>query len=224
MVHRFSKILTISLLLLSAGSVVAAQEKEIVYGVLLDNTGSMRSQFDAAKEIGKAVARQASGHGPVSLFFFESQGVGPGMKALPAVRLEHSRDEGLLVQTIDDSYVEGGQTTLLDAIELMAEKLHQGAADADKVLVLITDGEERKSVVGQKTLIQKLKDFRIKVFAVGMTQDLDSQGGIIRQSSRSRATDLLKLLAKETGGRAVFPKTKRLNLPGLLAELALPTQ
>ena len=220
-----TKLLTTILLLLSACTLGAAQgQKKIVYGVLLDNTGSMRSQFDAVKEIGKAIARQTSGHGPVSLLVFESGGTGPGKIARPTVRINASLDENQVIQAIDELYVVPGQTTLLDAIELMAEKLHQGSGDADRVLVLVTDGEERKSDVRQKSLIQKLKDSKVKVFAVGLTQELESQGGLIRQSPRSRATDLLKLLAKETGGRAVFPRTKRPNLPELLTELALPIQ
>jgi Ca-activated chloride channel homolog len=223
----FSKVLrllTIVLLGLLACTVVAAQDKKIVYGVLLDNTGSLRSQFDAVKEIGKSITRQASGRGPVSLFVFESGGIGPGVKAIPVVRVEASQDEPQLIQAIDKLYVQPGQTTLLDAIELMTERLHQSSREADKVLVLVTDGEERSSDVRQKTLIQKLKDLKIRVFAVGLIQDLDSERGLIRQSPRARATDLLKLLAKETGGRAVFPKTKRPNLPELLTELAIPGQ
>jgi Ca-activated chloride channel family protein len=224
--HLFSKILRllpIVLLGLTACSVGAAQEKKkIVYGVLLDNTGSLRSQFDDVKEIGKAVARETSARGPVSLFVFESGGTGPGRNARPTVRVESSQDENQLIQVIDRSYVQPGQTTLLDAIELMAETLHQASPEADKLMVLITDGEERRSDVRQKTLIQKLKDLKIKVFAVGLIRELDSEGGFIRQSPRSKATDLLKSLAKETGGRAVFPKTQRPDLQKLLSELAIP--
>lgn len=219
----FTKLLTIVLLLLSACSVGAAQEKKkVLYGVLLDNTGSLRSQFDVVKEIGKSVARQTLGRGPVSLFVFESGGTGPGKNARPTVRVENSQDENQLIQAIDSLYVQPGQTTLLDAIELMAEKLHQSSGEVDKVLVLITDGEERSSEVRQKTLFQKLKDWKVKVFAVGLIQDLDSERGLIRQSPRSKAADLLKTLAKETGGGAVFPKTPRPNLPKLLTELAIP--
>ncbi len=221
----FTKILTIVLLLLSACTLGVAQDKKkIVYGVLLDNTGSLRTQFDDVKEIGKSVARQTLGRGPVSLFIFESGGTGPGRNARPAVRVDGSQDEKQLIQAIDALYVQPGQTTLLDAIELMAERLHRDAGEADKVMVLITDGEERNSKVSQKTLIQKLKDAKIKVFAVGLIQDLESDRGLIRRSPRSRATDLLKLLAKETGGVAVFPKTPRPNLPKLLIELAIPVQ
>ena len=221
----FTRIFTIILFVLSACGVGAAQEKKkIVYGVLLDNTGSLRSQFNDVKEIGKSVARQTSVRGPVSLFVFESGGTGPGGKARPAVRVEGSQDENQLIQTIDRLYVQGGQTTLLDAIELIVERLHRGAGEADKVMVLITDGEERNSEASQKTIVRKLKDLKIKVFAVGLIQELESERGFIRQSPRSRAIDLLKLLAKETGGVAVFPKTPRPNLPKLLTELAIPVQ
>ena len=221
----FTKLLTILLLSISACTVCAAQEKKkIVYGVLLDNTGSMRSHFDDVKEIGKAVVRQTSGRGPVSLFVFESGGTGPGRNARPTVRVDGSQDENQLIQAIDRLYVQGGQTTLLDAIELMAERLHQVSGEADRVLVLITDGEERKSEVKQKTLVQKLKNLRIKVFAVGLIQELESERGLIHQSPRSKATDLLKSLAKETGGGAVFPKTPSPDLPKLLSELAIPVQ
>ena len=46
----------------------AAQERKITYGVLLDNTGSMRSQFHSVNDLGKAVVNQVRGSGPVSLF------------------------------------------------------------------------------------------------------------------------------------------------------------
>ena len=220
---RTLQFLTIVLLSLSACTAGVAQDKKkIAYGVLLDNTGSMRSQFDTVKEVGKSIARQTHEHGPVSLFIFESGGVGPGVKAIPGVRVESSQDENQLIQAIDRLYVQPGQTTLLDAIEFMTERLNQSSGGADKVLVLVTDGDERSSEVRQKTLIQKLKDLKIRVFAVGLIQDLDSERGFIRPSQRSKATDLLKLLAKETGGRAVFPKAKRPNLPELLTELAIP--
>jgi Mg-chelatase subunit ChlD len=135
--------------------------------------------------------------------FLSPGGTGPGRKARPTVRVERSQDEKQLIQVIDSLYVQGGQTTLLDAIGFMAEKLHQDSGETDIVLVLITDGEERNSEVSQKTLIQKLKDLKIKVFAVGLIQELESERGFIRQSPRSRATDLLRSLAKETGGGAV---------------------
>jgi len=216
----FAKILRLLptvLLLLSLSAVCGAQEKrKIVYGILLDDTGSMRSQFEMVEEIGKGVVHQVHDHGPVSLFDFASQGVGRASRAVPTPRIEATQDEQLLNRTINNLYVQGGQTTLLDAIEFIGDSLDQESPDTNKVIILITDGEERSSKINQKQLIQKLKEHKTSVFAIGLVQQLDK--------TRSKAVDLLKLITKETGGRVVFPKSDRQDLQSLLAELAIPIQ
>jgi ABC-type Zn uptake system ZnuABC Zn-binding protein ZnuA len=53
--------------------------------------------------------------------------------------------------------------------------------------------------VKSKDLIQQLKDRKIKVFVVGLVHELEP-------GKRSKATKLMKMLANETGGRAVFPE------------------
>jgi hypothetical protein len=57
-----------------------------------------------------------------------------------------------------------------------------------------------------------LKETRAKVYAVGMVGQLRSP---------SRASDFLKNVTKETGGRVVFTKTDRDDLQRLLADLAI---
>ena len=211
------RLLPTVLLLLSLSAVCGAQEKrKIVYGILLDDTGSMRSQLEMVEEIGKGVVHQVHDHGPVSLFDFASQGVGRGSRAVPTPRIEATQDEQLLNRTINNLYVQGGQTTLLDSIEFIGDSLDQESPDTNKVIILITDGEERSSKINQKQLIQKLKEHKTSVFAIGLVQQLDK--------SRSKAVDFLKLITKETGGRVVFPKSDRQDLQSLLAELAIPIQ
>ena len=142
-------------------------------------------------------------------------------------RIEQTQDEQLLKQTIDNLYVEGGQTTLLDAIQMIADRLGEKAGGpdfSDRVIILITDGEERTSVVRQKQLLQKLSELKIRVYAIGLVQQLSSEGGFTRPSKRSKAVELLKDITKETGGRVVFPKSDRQDLQSLLAELAIPIQ
>ena len=209
-------------LLFLFGVCQAQEKKKISYGVLIDNTGSMRSQFDSVLEIGRGVVHQVASHGPVSLFDFHSEGTGPGRKAIPTLRLAAAQDEKLLDRTIDSLYVEGGLTTLFDAIEFIGEHLNDKSDQGDKVIVLITDGEDRSSKVKQKQLIQYLKVRNIRVYAVGLVRELDSTAGFLSPAARSKATNLLKLIATETGGRAVFPKSNRVDLQGLLAELAIP--
>ena len=123
-ISKLSRALPTFLVLLSLSALCSAQEKKrIAYGILLDNTGSMRTQFDRVKEIGKAVAQQIHEHGPISIFDFHSQGILKPSRAVPILRLEQSQDRAVLEDCINNLYVEGGQTTLLDAVQFIAERL-----------------------------------------------------------------------------------------------------
>ena len=194
--------LPIAFLILSLGSLCAAQEKrKLTYGILVDSTGSMRSQFDAVLTIAKSVVDQVHEHGPVSIFDFHSQPPSRSKNAEPQVRIEASQDKVLLLRAIDQIYIEGGQTTLLDAIEFMRATLNKQSPDANKVIILITDGEDRTSSTKRAQLVEDLTKDKITVFAIGLVQDLEN--------GKAKAQNLLRTLSEGTGGRAIFPKSIR---------------
>jgi len=64
-------------------------------------------------------------------------------------------------------------------------------------------------------VIQKLRDLKIKVYAIGLVQEL----GPVK---RAKATDLLKLICRETGGRAVVVEPGMVNVQSVITDLALP--
>jgi len=205
------------LLMLSASIVCTAQEnKKLEYAILIDSTGSMRSQFAEVVRLGKGVVHQVHDHGPVSIFNFRSE-FGRTPRAIPTLRIERSEDENALDRAIDGLYVEGGQTTLLDAVDAMAESLNQPPAAAAKMIIMITDGEDRVSEKNQKEVVAKLKENKISVYAIGLVKQLEG-------SKRGKASDFLKSLTKQTGGRVVFPESDNLDVQNLLTELALPIQ
>ena len=138
-------------------------------------------------------------------------------RSIPTLRIERSQDENALDRTIDNLYVEGGQTTLLDAVDAMAEGLDKTPAAVAKVIIMITDGEDRVSEKSQKEVVAKLKENKISVYAIGLVQQLEG-------NKRVKASDFLKSLTKETGGRVIFPKSDNLDVQNLLTELALPIQ
>jgi Mg-chelatase subunit ChlD len=211
-------LLTVLLLLSVSATCEAQEKKKIAYGVFVDNSGSMRTQFERVIQLSKAVTDQIRGGGPVSIFDFHSQGKLQQGRAVAIARIEQTQDARLLEQSIDDLYVEGGLTTLLDAIQIMAERLSETAAGpdySDRVIILITDGEDRKSVVRQKQLMLRLSELKIRVYAIGLVEQLES-------GSRSKAGDLLTAITKETGGRVVFPKSNSQDIQSILSELALP--
>lgn len=212
----------ITLMMLLTCTAGATQEKKIAYGILLDNTGSLRSQYNSVTSVGKVIVNQIHKRGPVSLFGFQSSGRGSGSKAVPAIKVEASQDEQLLNRGIENSYIVPGQTTLLDALAFIAQTLDQSAPDKTKIIIMVTDGEDRNSDADQKKLIKELKARNIAVFAVGFVQEIDDERGLIRQSPRAQAIDLLKSITKGTGGRVAFPRSSALEMEKLLAELALP--
>jgi hypothetical protein len=102
-------------------------------------------------------------------------------------------------------------------------KIHRVNLDkdifGDKTIFLITDGEARESNITEKQLIKELKEMGIKVYAVGLVKELDKEGGIICKAPRKAAVGFLEKLTKETGGRAVFHKSKKTEVDKLSGEL-----
>lgn len=72
-IWRFS--LTFLLLTLFLPVLVSAQnEKKAAFRILLDNTGTLRTQFGNVQILGYAITQNASQRGLVSLFNFETSG------------------------------------------------------------------------------------------------------------------------------------------------------
>src|SRR5438552_15871065 len=154
-------LLALFTLLLSSGVVFAQTQKKVAYGILLDNTGSLRTQFDAVSTLGKSVVRQVHQKGPVSIFRFTNRG---NMKGpLTVSGSEWSQDLDVLEGDIDELYVLGGQTPLLDAIDSIAKELNakvisEKDAFANAAIILIKDGEDRVSRIKEDDLIKELKN------------------------------------------------------------------
>lgn len=215
-VHKSWRLFAAVAVLLTASLVSAGQEKQNpTYAILIDSTGSMRSQFATVLQLGREIAHQARDRGPVSIFCFETAPRRSENRAQLTAKIEKTQDERLLQKAFDDIYVQGGQTTLLDAIESMAENISKQAPDGPKLIVLITDGEERASRTRAAQLIENLKTHGIKVYSIGLVQDLEPK-------TRQKATELLKKISLETGGQAVIAEPGIVNVQSLIRELALP--
>jgi len=213
---RIFRCVTLGLVVLATSAIAVAQDsKRLEYAILVDSTGSMRSQFNLVVSLARGVVNQVHEHGPVSIYRFHSERMGRPSRAIPTRIIGRTQDKDQLSRMIDDIYVEGGQTTLLDAIDLMVDDLNQPPAAPEKIVILITDGEDRVSKTKQKELLQKLVASKTRIYAIGLVRELE--GG-----KRSKATSLLESLAKESGGRAIFPKSVELN--SLLTDLSIPIQ
>lgn len=217
--------MSIAILLLALCSSTAAQsDQPALYGILLDNSGSLRSQFDRVLALGNEVLQDAHKQGPVSIFSFKGTG---NPKDAPPLMVAHTvwnQNAAILSRYLDSLFIEAGQTTLLDAIHSMVKHInakteHDKTPNVRKVLVLITDGEDRKSKIKEKELVAELQQHQIKVFAIGLVRELEDEMRLGRGNPRSKAIKLLKKITKETGGRALFPKTNSADASTLVREL-----
>jgi Ca-activated chloride channel family protein len=174
------------------------------YGLVVDNSGSVRSRIHLVIAAAKFIAASNRPDDETFLVrFIDSRNISvfQGMTANTAA----------VQRALEEMFVEGGQTAVIDAVYTSAEYLLKNSKPAGdsprrRALVLISDGEDRASYYKLDQLLTLLREGDIQVFCVGFVTDLergDSFGG--GRNKRDKAESLLQRLAAETGGRAFFP-------------------
>ena len=171
------------------------EEVPVSYGLLIDNSGSLRSQISAVVKAGIRIVKTNTPNDEAFIVRFISS------DKIETVQ-ETTSDRQLLINGLNTLFVEAGQTAVVDAVYLGADKLAKQAS-ADKTirrraLILVTDGEDRNSFYKPDQLLKLLASTDIQIYTVGFVDELKGK-------SRDRAKALLSRLALDTGGRAFFP-------------------
>ena len=198
-------LLTLVLCLAASAQESAVQKVEktpVSYGLVIDNSGSLRTMLD--KVIG-VVTEIVDGNGADDEAFLVTFVDTPKI----VLRQEFTDSKAELHDAVQNMFVEGGQTAILDAVKISAEYLAKSArtdAGRARALVLVTDGEDRESGSKIEDVLKQLKEQNIRVFVVAM-----SDGKIF--------TKLIDRLTKETGGMKFSPKT-RTDLTAAAAQLS----
>jgi|SRR5215213_11782499 len=192
------------LILVGVGNAPAQSEKTVSYGILLDNAGSMTPMLGNVKNIGKEIVAQTHQKGAVSLYGFAKRSSVAEFKTL----MSSSQDQKKLEEKIDALQIAIGQTLLFEVIEHAGKTMIvKGDKDAQKILILITDGSDRGSSVTETQIINNLKAGHVKVHTIGFVRHLPTEPQMTKtRSAQEEAKAFLIKIAKETGGRAVFPK------------------
>jgi Ca-activated chloride channel family protein len=188
------------------------EESPVSYGVVMDTSGSMRTLISHIIEAGKGVV---AGNKPRDetfiMNFTDSDHIRMGQG--------FTSNRYALEEALDDIYVEGGLTALMDASERAVDylkknqKSEEAAHPRRHAIVLITDGEDRGSRArSADALLNRLRAEDVQFFIIGLSKLSNLQ------SSRERADNLLKRIAETTGGRAFFPKSTS-ELPGIVDEI-----
>ena len=172
------------------------KEVPLSYGLVIDASGSMHSQINQVLEAaGRIVLSNRPSDETFIVQFVSSEKI--------YVMQEPTSNKTELFKALDSFYIEAGQSAVLDAVYLSAQKLAQQKVTDQlrrRILILVTDGEDRASYYKQDDVFQLLGANNIQVFTVAFTKDLGD--------SRDKAMKLLKRLALDTGGRTYYPASK----------------
>jgi len=174
------------------------------YSLVIDNSNSLRPQIEQVIEAGKIIINSNLPGDETSIIRFVSS------EKIEILR-DFTNDRADLSETLDNLYTEGGQTAIIDAMYLAAEKVNSYEKSVNpndrkrRALILVSDGEDRDSFYKEKQLFDLLKEIDVQIYAIGFVSNLDKEGGFISKSPQGKAKALLERLASETGGKVYFP-------------------
>lgn len=174
------------------------------YSLVIDNSGSLRQQIEQVIEAGKYLVGTNRADDETAIIRFVSSDK-------IEVLQDFSKNKTDLNDALDNMYIEGGQTAIIDAVYLSVERLNQattGQKDLDRTrraIVLVTDGEDRSSYYSEAQLLELLKESDVQIFVVGFVKALSDDKGFISKSPQGKAKQFLERLATSTGGKSYFP-------------------
>ncbi len=198
---------------------VTTAEVPIFNALVIDNSRSLRTQLAKVIEAGKIIVGTNKAQDESSVVRFISADKIEIVQNFTANKM-------MLNNALDNLFVEGGQTAIIDAVYRTAEMVekYQNSQKKDdlklRALILVTDGDDRGSNFNEKLLFELLRNSYVQIYAIGFTNDLsdtpDSETGISR---RQKARAFLTRLAQETGGKVYFPDSID-ALPKIAAEIS----
>ncbi len=174
------------------------------YTLLIDNSGSLRFQLEKVIEAGKIIINTNRPDDETSIIRFVSSDK-------IEIEQDFTPNKNDLYDSLDNLYIEGGQTAIIDAVYLAAEKVtdYEKSENSNdrkrRALVLVTDGEDRDSFYKEAQLYDLLRETDVQIYVIGFVNELSKEGGFISKSPQGKAKAFLERLATETGGKVYFP-------------------
>ena len=188
------------------------------YALVIDNSGSLRQQLDKVIEAGKVLVNTNRPDDETMLIRF----VGRDRIEIEQPFTPNKTD---LNDALDNLYIEGGQTAIIDAVYLAVENVEEYEASKRpedrkrRALILVSDGEDRNSYYNEKQLFDLLRESEVQIYVVGFVDDLSKDSGFIGKSPQGKAKAFLDRLATESGGKAYYPASAN-DLPELAKEIS----
>ena len=188
------------------------------YALVIDNSGSLRQQLDKVIEAGKILVNTNKPDDEAMVIRF----VG---RDKISIEQEFTPNKTDLIDALDNLFIEGGQTAIIDAVYLAVENIEEyekskKAEDRKRrALILVSDGEDRNSFYNEKQLFELLRESEVQIYVIGFIDELSKESGFIGKSPQSKSKAFLERLATDSGGKAYFPTTTA-ALPGIAREIS----
>ncbi|MCA1622964.1 MAG: VWA domain-containing protein [Acidobacteria bacterium] len=181
-------------------------EVPVINALVIDNSRSLRSQLGKVIEAGKIIVGANHPKDETIIVRFVS-------KDKIEVVQDFTTNKSLLNNALDNLFVEGGQTAIIDAIYLAAKKVeqYQNSEKKDDVklraLILVSDGDDRGSSYNEQQLFELLRKSSVQIYAVGFINNLSKEIDANGLSRQEKAKTFLTRLSQETGGKVYFPNS-----------------
>jgi len=183
-------------------SLFVKDRRPVDYALVVDTTGSFKKLLNAVVQTAKTLID--SNH-PEDETFVESF----VDSAMIETVQEFTGDKTKIGAALDSLYISLGQSAVIDAIYVAVKHTAEnkgGLAERRRAVVVFTDGEDSASFYDTDNLVKLLRENDVQVFIVGITKELDKEGGLIRKSPRDKAEGLINKIAEESGGRVFSPR------------------
>jgi Ca-activated chloride channel family protein len=172
------------------------EDMPVTVGLVVDNSGSMRSKRADVIAAGLAFARSSNPQDQMFVVNFNEK-VSFGLPESVAFTDQVPKLEVALSKLTPD-----GETALYDAMAIALDHLKKGNRDK-KVLIVISDGGDNAS----KHKLGEIMTAAVKSDAIIYTI------GIFDEQDGDRNPGVLKQLAKDTGGEAFLPESLQEVMP-----------
>lgn len=186
----------------SETKVQANNNLALSYGFVIDNSGSFRLMLENVILFTNTIIKENTPDDEAFLVRY----IGVDKVTLEQDLTDSKSD---LIDAAEAMYIEGGQAAMIDAVWFSAKHLSENARSGEsraRILILITDGDDRGSVAKLETTIQFLRENKIKVIAIAVSDD-------------KVQTKALDRLTRDTGGK-LFVMKSAVQLPLAAQEVA----
>lgn len=157
-------------------------------GILIDNSGSMRSKRAKVEAAAVAFVRASNPNDEVFVLNFADKS-----------HLDVPFTDDLRVLEAGIARIDSiGGTAMRDAIDVAEDYLDRHATRDRKALLIITDGNDNVSETPIDRIRRRAERSAITIHAIGLLNDADS-------SKATQARHELRQLTEATGGRAYYP-------------------